>query len=383
MNHGITRRTFFQLAALGAVGAAGLAGCTTSTSSSSASSSAGSASSASVASGSGSASSASAASVRTVVDQAGETIEITGPIESYAVLTTGQMNVCALLDLHLEHLVGAAAGGVTLSATYHHFFPDLETHAKYYDKGSVTAEEILETGCQVMFWSSAKHEELIKALKSAGIICVNVKRNDLDSLKQVINLTADVLDTEYARTQAASYIKYLDDTVASTIALAKSNPVGKTAIILGSPEGMEVKASSEFAVKALEDFGLEYLDGGDNRQGSAALTLEELYELDPDYVVFEFGKDLDKLLAETPAWAEVRALKEGHCYNCPMCLDEWLMPGIENAPLYIWGSSHFLGTPSEEEFKASMKKFYHDYVGYDMDDEEVNAIASGDASYYL
>lgn len=362
MSNNISRRSFVGLAAVSALSLAGLGGCANSTASNS------------VSSGS--------STVRTIVDQAGETIEINGPVESYAVLTTGQMNICALLDKNLEHLVGAAAGGVTLNATYHHFFPELENHAKYYDKGNVTAEELLETGCQIMFWSSSKHEDLIKSLKDAGVICINVKKDDLESLKQVISLTADVLDTEYAHSQADKFIGYLDETVETTMATVPAGGLGKTATILGSPEGMEVRPADDYASKWLEGFGLTYLAGDSEREGSAALTLEELYEWDPDYVIFEFGSDLNELTSD-PAWAELRALKEGHCYNCPMCLDEWLMPGIENAPLYEWGAHHFLGSLSEEDFKLSMKQFYHDFVAIDMADEDVDAIASGDAAYYL
>ena len=317
-------------------------------------------------------------SSRTITDMAGKEITLSGPVESYGVLTSGQMNVCALLDEGLECLTGAAAGGVTLNASYQHFFPPLVDHATFYDKNTVTAEEIIELGCQVMFWSSTKHEDLVASLEGAGIKCINVQMNNVDDLKSVIDITSETFGTEHARSQAESYKRYLESAIESTTELASSLSGQGSAIILGSPEGMDVKAADQFGATWLNDCGLSYLDAGELNGNNATLNMEQLLEYDPDYIFFEFGSDLDELRS-SDSWRNVRALREGHCYNVPLCLNTWTMPGIEMALLYLWGASIFLGEPSEADLTSDIEDFYRTFTSVNMTDDEVAAVLSGNA----
>ena len=156
---------------------------------------------------------------RTVIDMSGKEIEVPNTVDSYCVLYASTINVCAMLDKDCAHMDGLVKGW--MDWTYR-LYPNLEKQAVIFDKNAVTAEEIIETGTQVVFWANSGHEALIDALTSAGISCVYVPIGDVDSLKQVVSIVADVLGTEYASSMAEKYVKACDEMISNVDSLTAS-----------------------------------------------------------------------------------------------------------------------------------------------------------------
>lgn len=78
----------------------------------------------------------------------------------------------------------------------------------------MTAEEIIVLDVDVVFWQSPKCEDLAKQLIDLGVPAVNVDYTDYESMKQSISLTAQVLNTQYAKDMAVKYNAELYATLA-------------------------------------------------------------------------------------------------------------------------------------------------------------------------
>ena len=94
---------------------------------------------------------------RTVIDMKGKTIILPDVIESYCVLYSSAVPMCAMVDENLAHMVMYPVSNY-FEYWYGEMFEGINDHAVQVDKKNVTAEQILEGGAQVVFWNRPAHE---------------------------------------------------------------------------------------------------------------------------------------------------------------------------------------------------------------------------------
>ena len=103
-----------------------------------------------------------ASGTRTVVDMSGAKVEVPAQIDKYCVLYSSAISICALLDKNMEHMCMCPT--IYNGWTYR-LCPGLEDHVIPVNKKTVTAEQIVEVGTQVVFCSSSTNQETIACLK--------------------------------------------------------------------------------------------------------------------------------------------------------------------------------------------------------------------------
>lgn len=314
---------------------------------------------------------------RTVVDMSGKEIEVPNTVDSYCVLYASAINVCAMLDEDCAHMDGLVKGW--MDWTYR-LYPELKNQAVIFDKNAVTAEEIIETGTQVVFWSNSAHEALIEPLTNAGIACVYVPISDVDSLKQVVSIVADVLGTEYASSMAKKYIDACDKMISNVDSLTANIDAKAAPSVLCLRDTSSLTA---YGVNHFEGFWataahMDYIAGTDDPNGSANLTLEQIVEWDPENIIFEIPADLDSLYAD-PVWSSLSAFKNNKVYNNPSCMNSWAAAGVEYLLQYEWAVTTFYPELSGElDLTRDVIEFYKNFFNYDMTEQEVEWILAGE-----
>lgn len=317
------------------------------------------------------------AAPRTVVDMVGKTIELPETIDSYCVLYSSAVPICAMMDKDLEHMVMYPVSNY-FEYWYGEMFEGINDHAVQVDKKNVTAEQILESGAQVVFWSRPGHEELVASLEEAGIICINVRVDDSDGLLKAVHIIADSFGTEHAQEQARKYdelyAKYYStaERIASTIPESEK----KTVLVIGSVDTPSVGPLDSYQGFWTELTGLINVSPLAAGEPSSTLTMEEIYDVDPDIILAQGPFNRSQVMSD-PQWGEVRAVKENMLFSNPSVLDEWGMPTSEAPLQFIWVLSQFYPQYATElNAQEELINFYRTFYDYEMSVEDAEAILS-------
>ena len=195
---------------------------------------------------------------RTVVDMLGKEVEIPETVENYSVLYSSAVPICGMLDKDFAHMYICPKGYAEWT---NEIFPEVYSHATIVDKKAVTAEEIIESGAQVVFWSQSYNEEVVEALEKVGIACVNVKISDEESAIKVTKIIAEVFGTEYAKFQAQKYIDLMKKSRQNAVELVVDIPEEDipTVLILGGADTLEAFTAESYEYYWATQLRLDYI----------------------------------------------------------------------------------------------------------------------------
>ena len=313
---------------------------------------------------------------RTVVDMLGKEVQIPATVENYSVLYSSAVPICGMLDKDFEHMHICPKG---YAEWINEIFPEVYSHATIVDKKAVTAEEIIDSGAQVVFWSQSYNEEVVEALEKVGIACVNVKISDEQSAIKVTQIIADVFGTDYAKSQAAKYIDLMKKARQDAVDLVANIPEEDipTVLVLGGADTLEAFTAESYEYYWASQLRFDYILPPGEETQKVNLTMEQIYEYDPDIIIFEGWTDVNPLY-EDPAWANLKAAKNNMLFDTPMVLDVWCKPGAEAPLMYMWAiskcySEYAQNINMEDELISHFKTLFD----YDMSKEDAAVVLDG------
>ena len=310
---------------------------------------------------------------RTVVDMTGKTVELPETVDNYCVLYSSAVGLCGLLDEGYAH-VSILPNLWIFEEWVYKLFPQLPQQAITVNKRTVTAEQIIEKGAQVVFWSN-QSEELIQALESFGVACVNIAFNSNEELLQVTDIVADVFGTEYAYTMADKFSADLEATRQRIAALAAKVPESEKAdvLFLGATDVMTAYGTPSYEYGWSSNLNINYILPEDPSVKKVDLTMEQVLEYDPEIIIFE--STVDPALYSDPVWSQLQAAKSGKLIPSPYVFDVWPKGGVESIVTYPWAfATIYPDYASEIDLEQEVKDFYSEYFQYDMSESEVSAL---------
>ena len=325
----------------------------------------------------GKASEETSPATRTVVDMKGKEVELPGTLESYCVLYSSAVPMCAMVDEDLAHMVMYPVSNY-FEYWYGVMFEGINDHAVQVDKKNVTVEQILESGAQVVFWNRPAHEELVASLEEAGIKCVNVQVSDADELLQAMHVIADSFGTEFAQSQISKFESrfhsYLELVQERSAQIPDSEK--KTVLVIGSVDNPTVGPMDSYQGYWTQLTGLVNVTPIGEGEPSSTLTMEEIYDANPDIILAQGPFNRNQVTSD-PQWNAVRAVKEGNLYSNPSVLDEWGMPTTEAPLQFIWILKQFYPEyASDIDTVKELIEFYKDFYDYEMSVEDAEALLS-------
>lgn len=317
------------------------------------------------------------AETRTVVDMKGKEVEVPMNIDSYCVLYSSAVPMCAMMDEDLAHMVMYPISNY-FEYWYGEMFEGINDHAVQVDKKNVTAEQILESGAQVVFWNRPAHEELVAALEESGIACVNVQVKDSEELLHSLHVIADTFGTDFAQNAVSLYEEKYNTylTTATDIASTIKEEDKKTVLVIGSVDSPNVGSVESYQGYWTALTGLINATPVAKGEPDATLTMEEIYEIDPDLIIAQGPFNRAAIMSD-PQWSAVRAVQEGGLFSNPSVLDEWGMPTSEAPLQFMWVLKQFYPEYAKDlDVTSELIKFYKDFYDYDMSVEDAKALLS-------
>jgi len=290
-------------------------------------------------------------------DSLGRTVQI--PKELTRVAPSGAVATMILATIAPEYMVSISA--TPSSAQYKYLPQDLltlpTTGQMYGSKSTLNLETLLSCEAQVVIDLGDKKEnmeaELDALQKQIGIPVIFLEA-DVVHMEEMYRTLGSILSGKEARGNE------LADFAAETIAMAAENSAKVTdaervrVMYTSGVSGLDTNAEGSTQAQVLSFIGAEnaiVVPEVSNRGGGNTINLEQLYNFDPDVILFTTGS-IYATVAEDPAWSRLSAIRDGKYYEIPGMPYNWLSnPPSINMLLGVWWLGNLL---------------YPQYYDYDM-----------------
>lgn len=310
-----------------------------------------------------------ATDTRTVLDQAGRTVELPAQVETAALIYGVATNFIIAL--------GAGDRLIAINATWGFFndiVPSLAT-AGTVGRGSVDYEALASYNPDV-FIHKASDPQTLEAVTAMGIPAVGISPESTEDILQTMMLLGQVFGKEDRAAQLVAFYKDKVAFVEGKVAdIAQDQR--KSAILMGTELG-KVAGGDMLQSYMLETAGaINCAKDTTSAQTWPSVGTEKIFEWDPDYIFCTNSNAAEYTVEDIlndPTWQDLTAVKNGHVYLVPSDTDSWEFPGMGSCLGIEWMMSKMYPDKySEAQMFAQVDDFYQfvygktfsgEYLGY-------------------
>ena len=297
-------------------------------------------------------------------DSLGRTVQI--PKDLTRVAPSGAVATMILATIAPEYMVSISA---TPSSAQYKYLPQnlltLPTTGQMYgSKSTLNLETLLSCDAQIVIDLGDKKENMeadLDALQKQIGIPVIFLEADVVHMEEMYRTLGSILSGKEARGNE------LADFAAETVAIAAENSAKVTdaerlrVMYTSGVSGLDTNAEGSTQAQVLSLVGAEnaiVVPEVSNRGGGNTINLEQLYNFDPDVILFSTGS-IYATVAEDPAWGQLSAIRDGKYYEISGMPYNWLSnPPSINMLLGVWWLGNLL---------------YPQYYDYDMTEKAQEA----------
>ena len=355
----LSRRDFLKVAGLTGVALAGLSGCSKA---------------ADVKKGSGSASPSTDRGDKkktiTVTDMGGTKVEVPTDITKFADGWFAHNEISIMLT---------GGKGIVATACSKENFPWMYKVAPRLEQATVSFgqdfnfEELVALEPQVIFDSK---DTLRDKAAEVDIPVVNCMFKTFDEMQKSIELTAKVfggMAPQIARKYNAELKKTLSDIESKTTGLGDDD---KPAVLHGN----SVYTLTIDGTGTIIDDWIRVAGGRnavtENTEGNAQakFSMEQVLAWNPDVIITGNPAEVDQILND-PNWQSIPAVQNKRVYVNPKGVFGWDRYGVEELLQVQWAAKTLHPDLFKKlDIKRAVKKFYRDYLDYELTDDEVELI---------
>lgn len=310
-------------------------------------------------------------------DSLGRVVELPAGITRVA--PSGSVASMIMSAIAPEYMVCISSG---VSAAQLQYLPQElaglpETGQLYGSKATLNLEQLLACEPEVIIDLGDKKGDMVEELdalqEQVGLPVIFIEA-DLTHMADAYRTLGALLDGKAARGEA------LGAFIAQTIAMAEENSAKITeeerlrVMYTAGTDGLGTNAKGSIQAAVLEMVGAEnaiVVEDVSNKGGGNQIDLEQLYNADPDVIVFGADAIYDTV-ADDPAWREVRAIASGSYAEIPSLPYNWLSnPPSFNMVLGVWWLGNLL-YPQYYDYDMAEKtqEIFKLFWNYDLSGEE-------------
>ena len=143
-------------------------------------------------------------------------------------------------------------------------------------------------------------------------------------------------------------------------------------------DGLGTNAAGSMQAQVLDMVGVEnavVVEDVSNKGGGNIISLEQLYNFDPDVILFADGSIYDTV-ADDSAWSQLTAISTGKYYEVPGSPYSWLSgPPSMNMILGVWWLGNLIYPEVYDyDMETMTQELYTTLWGYELSSEEVTAL---------
>jgi len=336
-----------------------------------------------LASGCGSSAPARQAAGETVTftDSAGRAVAV--PKEVTRVAPSGAVATMFLASVCPEYMVCIASS--PSSSQYKYLDEGLlrlpTTGQLYGSKSTINLESLMNAQPQVIIDLGDAKDGISRDMdalqRQTGIPVVFIEA-DLPHMAEAFRALGRLLSGKAERCEALA--RYVEETVALAEEGAARIPEAQRYSVMYTTgvSGLNTNAAGSTQAQVLELVGAVNavtVEDVSNRGGGNPINLEQLYVYDPDVIVFTTGS-MYSAAAGDPAWAQVRAVREGRYYEIPALPYNWMSsPPSLNMLLGIrWLGNLLWPEVYDYDMVSEARRAYRLLWAYELTEEEARAL---------
>lgn len=313
---------------------------------------------------------------RVLTDNGGQKVELPATVERIANLWDANNQVMLLLGS--SDRIVATTQQISKMPWYNKVQPKIAQASTPVSGPDLNIEELLKAKPDVVV--SIEKTQIEKA-RAAGLTTVQLGFQDFAGLKKNVAMTAEVLGTDQARSQAIKYIAYLEKNlklVSERTDSLSDDQRPKVLHIAGGTDVTKVDGSDSIIGEWLKAAGAKNsIDGVANYKN---ISLEQIIASQPDVIIVgnsDAQMGIDTIKSDT-AWADVPAVKNDKLIKNPVGTFNWDRYSAEEALQILWAAKLFYPEKfSDVDLVKETREFYSTYYGYDLTEDQAQRIING------
>lgn len=312
-----------------------------------------------------------APATRTVVDMSGTEVTIPAEVNTYVESWFAHNAV----DLMLNKAEGMLVTCVNKNSQPWMYIvcPNFYKAVSTNFSADMNLEEIIAAKPDVVFGSNEKYREMFTAV---GIPFINCSFKTYDEMIRSVQLTAEVFGGEAVdiANRYTSYLKERLDWVAKRVG---DIPEEKRTTVA---HGNSIYELNFDGANTIIDEWIKYAGGinaaAEGMTGNLqTISMEQVLQWDPDVLITGKPKKQVEQVMSDPAWANLKAVKNGRVYSNPKGVFAWDRYGVESALQPQWCAKLLYPELFEDfDIAQELKNFYHTFFYYELSDQQAQMI---------
>lgn len=313
---------------------------------------------------------------RVLTDNGGQKVELPATVGRIANLWDANNQVMLLLGS--SDRIVATTQQISKMPWYKKVQPKIAQASTPVSGTDLNVEELLKAKPDVVV--SIDKTQVEKA-RAAGLTTVQLGFQDFAGLKKNVVMTAEVLGTDQARSQAIKYITYLEKNlkfVSERTASLSDDQRPKVLHIAGGSDVTKVDGSDSIIGEWMKAAGAKNsIDGVANYKN---ISLEQIIASAPDAIIVgnsDAQKGIDTIRSDA-AWKDVPAVKNDKLYRNPVGTFKWDRYSTEEALQLLWaGKTLHPELFTDVDLVKETREFYSTFYGYQLTEDDAQRILAG------
>ena len=312
---------------------------------------------------------------QTFVDDLGR--EVVLPADITRIAPSGSNAQVIVFQIAPEKLVGLASklsgDELSICPSYTHDLPAFGT--LYGKKANLNRETLILADPQLIIdvgdikGSAAEMaSDLDKVSADVGVPVIFIEAN-MDNYPSVFRRLGKLLGEE---DRAEKLAEYYEDAI-SVIEASKTD-YKPTVYITSSSDGLEAILAGKSHAQCAEKAGAEVVVTSKLAQGNGNISLETLYQLDPEYI-FAYSEAGYNTIRTSSDWATLKAVRDGNVFLVPGMPHGFIdNPVCSNRIIGLWYLASVFYPQAGIDIVARTREFYSLYYGADISEQQAMQI---------
>ena len=318
----------------------------------------------------------------TIKDDTGRDITIASEIT--AIAPSGSTAQMLLQTIAPEMLVGLSSSPTSSQRKY---IPEsmwyMPTFGQFYgSKSNLNMEALINAKPQIIIDLGDRKATILADMssiqKQTGIPTVFYEAT-LETMPDAYRKLGTILGKEEEAEKQARFIERTLEMAAEKSALIPPSEK-KTVMYSTGATGLAVNADESSQSQVIDLIGAENAiipDKITNKGGGTTVSLESVYKVQPDVIIFMAGGPYDDV--ETNEWSELKAIRSGEYYEIPNLPYCWMSsPPSVNMVLGVWwlGQLVYPDLYNDYDMIEIAQEYYNLFWHYDLSKEEAAEMLS-------
>ena len=211
-------------------------------------------------------------------------------------------------------------------------------------------------------------KELDDVSRDVGVPVIFIEAN-MDNYPEVFRRLGKLLGYQERGEQLASYYE-------SAVSEIEKHSAGQkpTVYITSSGNGLEAIIGGNSHAQCAEKAGAEVVVTSKTAQSNGSISLETLYQLDPQYI-FTYTEEGYKTVTTSSDWASLKAVRDGNVYLVPNLPHVFIdNPVCSNRIIGLWYLASILYPQAGIDIISRTREFYRLFYRIDITEEQARTI---------